>query len=228
MTTRKKYHFQHSHFRPRIEELKPGEVLIESTPLDMNTDRAKHLQMHFRIRPMPKPRETRKTRFVDARVKAYRSWANSVQETLKEALMTQSELFKGQFPIYPNGKRYHTLGIAFGFGAMKSAPMNAPLTKKGEVDKRYVKGVRDWDLSNLIKGVEDIFNGVVYDDDKQIRYYGPCFANDETSDWFSVHVFPSQWNDKWDKLTVYSILQWKQDSKTPMKVESIPNVEGQS
>ena len=69
-------------------------------------------------------------------------------------------------------------------------------------------------MSNLIKGVEDIMNGLVYDDDKQIRWYGPCFAEDTTSDWMSVHVWQnSRWQDIWDRLTVYSILQWKDNSK---------------
>ena len=183
-----------------IKDLNENEIqIIKNIPKG-------HLRMNFRVRPRPKPRETQKTRFVNARVREYRNWATQVKETLAAELKKHYN----ELPIYP-GQR---LGIAFGFGATKKAPANARKTKKGKVDGRQVKGINDWDMSNLIKGVEDIMNGLVYDDDKQIRWYGPCFAEDTTSDWMSVHVWQnSRWQDIWDRLTVYSIMQWKDNSK---------------
>jgi len=180
-----------------IENLKPNEIqVIRNIP-------NKHLRLNFRIRPRPKPRETQKTRFVNPRVREYRNWALQVKEILTSALLAHYK----ELPVF--GKDMQ-LGIAFGFGAKRQAPPNAKRTKKGKVDGRQVKGIMDWDMSNLIKGVEDIMNGLVYDDDKQIRWYGPCFAEDSTSDWISVHVWEgARWSDNWDKLTVYSILQWK-------------------
>ena len=186
-----------------IKNLKENDIQI----IDETHDYSAHLRINMRIRPQPKPRETQKTRFVNKRVRDYRKWANNVSELLKVALLAH---FK-DLPVFHKDIQ---LGIAFGFGAKKEAPADARITKKGKVDKRQIKGIDDWDMSNLIKGIEDIMNGTVYHDDKQIRWYGPCFAEDMTSNWISIHVWRGKrWDDKWDKKTVYSILQWMDSYK---------------
>ena len=206
----------------KINEMKVGDILIESDYMK------KHLIMHFRIRPMPKPRETSKSRFVNKRIANYRNWANSVKDSLRQALATQCTYYKGTYPIFENNERYKVLGAAFGFGATKDAPINARRTKKGEIDKRSLKDVTDWDLSNLIKGVEDILNTIVYEDDKQIRYYGPSFAHDTSSDWFSIHIWPEEkWNNSWDQQSVYSIIQWPIEDKIIPVAELVPKPLGQ-
>ena len=108
-----------------IKDLKDNEVqIIKNIPKG-------HLRMNFRVRPRPKPRETQKTRFVNARVREYRNWATQVKETLAAELKKHYN----ELPIYP-GQR---LGIAFGFGATRKAPPNARKTgqSRRQTSKRH-------------------------------------------------------------------------------------------
>jgi len=100
------------------------------------------------------------------------------------------------------------VGAAWAFGASPAAPVDAPRRKGGEVDMRRVKSVLDWDLTNLQKAAEDVCKGLLWADDKQVRFSGPGAAIDEGMDWWAVHAWTGPpgtdlaWREAWAERSV--------------------------
>ena len=84
------------------------------------------------------------------------------------------------------------LGIAFGFGAEMALDGGRRRTC-----------VRHWDLGNLVKATEDALQGILFANDRSVRWYGPCYADDDGSSWISVHVWEGgPWREEWVGKTV--------------------------
>jgi hypothetical protein len=78
------------------------------------------------------------------------------------------------------------LSVVFGAKPSEATRKN----KDGSDDKRTINDIYNSDLANYVKAWEDVMNGIVYKDDKQIRKYGNCDATDNVKDYYFIHLKP--------------------------------------
>jgi len=128
-------------------------------------------------RALPQPRQNYKSRFTNKNARRYNAWRKVIRDTLRVAWQSKT---KGLINTY--------IRASFEFGGIASAPPDARRNKDGSTDKRAIKSVLDYDLNNLVKSTEDIFNGIVYKDDIVIREYGYCKAVDTSKDFIKVVI----------------------------------------
>lgn len=105
------------------------------------------------------------------------------------------------------------LGSAISSAARPDAPLDARIRKDGKIDGRYIKSVLDWDRTDLDKAIEDLFNGILWHDDKQIRTTGPGAHDDTSHDGFALHVWGTpnsyvRWNPEWGSSSVPFTYRW--------------------
>ena len=157
----------------------------------------RHIVLVVLERPMPSPGSLGAVWRNTARGKAYSAWRTRMRDLLTVALAGVDG--------WPSD--WH-VGAAWAFGATPSAPPKARRRKDGEVDKRRVKSVLDFDLTNLIKAVEDCLTGLLWKDDRQVRYEGPGAAIDTQVDAWEVHAWTGppgtdlSWREAWADRSV--------------------------
>ena len=127
------------------------------------------------IRPHPQPRITRRSRFANKYHKAYIDWRNNMRDLVKT---------KFQQLYFPD--EFLELSVVFGAKPSEATRKN----KDGSDDKRTINDIYNSDLANYVKAWEDVMNGIVYKDDKQIRKYGNCDATDNVKDYYFIHLKP--------------------------------------
>ena len=115
----------------------------------------------------------------------YAEWQEATRTALKAALRRS-----GTAP-YP---RTAVLGLAMAFGARRDVMPG----------QRRATAVGSFDLRNLEKALEDVAKGVLWHDDKQVRYSGPGSARDSEADWFALHVWDGDvgWRSEWAGFSV--------------------------
>ncbi len=140
------------------------------------------------------------TRFATekGRWNVYQQWRSRIRDIAKAALR------EAAVPPFGQGE---ILGAAFAFGATLTTPPTARRRRDGEPDQRTASSVASWDLGNLVKAAEDALNGVLWHDDKQVRFYGPCYAVCDHTDYLSIHVWSAVGGRPWDsgmeEMTVF-------------------------
>ena len=158
-----------------------------------------HIRLVVLERPMPSPGSLGGARRYSARALSYSKW-RGVQRDILRALVAPLE-------DWPCASDWH-VGAAWAFGATPAAPPTARRRKDGEVDKRSIKSVLDWDLRNLQKAAEDVLKGLLWDDDRQVRFEGPGAAIDTGFDFWAVHAWTGPpgtdlaWREAWAARSV--------------------------
>lgn len=144
------------------------------------------------IRPVPQPRMTVRSRYANKYHKRYIEWRNQMRDMLNAILMN------GVITATRNYSKYRTVGtqglwfkdeklkLSAIFGAKPSEPSR--YNKDGSPDKRTITDIYNSDLANYVKAWEDVMNGIVYTDDKQIREYGECRATDDRKDYYWIRL----------------------------------------
>ncbi len=164
----------------------------------------RHMVLVVLERPMPSPGSLGAVWRNTARGKAYGAWRARMRDLLAVAL--------GWVDGWPAPPDWH-VGAAWAFGATPVSPPDAARRKDGEVDRRTVKSVLDWDLRNLQKAAEDVLTGLLWDDDRQVRYEGPGAAIDAGCDWWAVHAWTGppgtdlSWREAWTDRSVTETLK---------------------
>jgi Holliday junction resolvase RusA-like endonuclease len=146
-----------------------------------NTDNNKHVFIWGNARPEPQPRITRRSRFANKHHAKYISWRNEMRDLLK---------IKVQELWFPEDAK---LGMSCKFGAKQNKATRK--NKDGSADKRTMKDIYNADLANYLKAWEDVCNGIVYKDDKQIRLYDSCTADDNTRNYFWLYIWTLKQNN---------------------------------
>jgi Holliday junction resolvase RusA-like endonuclease len=139
--------------------------------------------------------------------RAFRSKRGTAYSNWKEATRPQITAALREAAIEPFPSNW-VLGLAISAAATLSAPLGSPMTKKGAVDRRYVKSVRSWDATDLWKAIEDLGNGIIWKDDNQVRAMGPGAFADQSADAFALHAWglpPGRGSPMWDE-------DWEDDS----------------
>ena len=155
-----------------------------------------HIRLLVMERPMPSPRATGGMLRKSARGRAYTEWRGRMRDLLRASLDIEG---------WPTE---WTVGAAWAFGATFAAPPNARRRQDGTLDGRTIKGVTDWDLTNLTKACEDVCKGFLWKDDKQVRFSGPGAAIDTEADWWAVHAWTGPpgtdlaWREAWQDRSV--------------------------
>ena len=155
-------------------------------------------------RPMPSPGSLGAAWRRTARGKAYGAWRARTRERLAVALVGVEG--------WPCPADWH-VGAAWAFGATPASPPGAARRKDGEVDRRTVKSVLDWDLRNLQKASEDVLTGLLWADDRQVRFEGPGAAIDTGCDWWAAHAWTGppgtdlSWREAWAERSVTETLR---------------------
>ena len=168
------------------------------------TDAARHVLIVAALRPHPYVVQSRA--FGSKRGRAYHNWKEATRPQIAVALR------KSNVQPFPAD---WVLGLAISAAATLSAPIDAPMTKKGNVDRRYVKSIRHWDATDLWKSIEDLGNGIIWRDDNQVRAMGPGAFADQHADAFAIHVWgippgrgAPMWDNAWDDDSVPYTFPW--------------------
>lgn len=160
-------------------QVSAGEVRVL---VGVDADGNRHVLVLAGIRPKPWTAFARAKRRGNG--EPYASWLASTRDALLAALGTQTR------PLY---SRDAVLGLAMSFGAV-------PAKHGGE---KRATSVRTWDLRNLEKSFEDACKGILWADDKQVRFAGPGAAIDTTQDFCCAHVWQGgPWKAEWAAFTV--------------------------
>lgn len=192
---------------PRMYAM-PGEMRWSrwTTEHDGLAEPITHTLLVAGVRPIPYTRQTLRNKKLPI-VARYNAWRERVAEQLLLTMRSHE--------IEPYSPREH-LGLAISAGAVAAAPPNARRRKNGEVDKRTVASIRDWDANNVWKAIEDVLNGILYPDDKQVLVTGPGAFFDVAADWFAVHVWGGSsivtYDPSWDDDSVPFGADWLTDT----------------
>lgn len=159
------------------------------------TDSIRHVLLVAALRPHPYVvRPFRGKGQKVPRMKRYALWQHSTREQVSVALQSSG--------IEPYPASWN-LGTAISSAARPAAPPDARRRNDGQTDGRWIKSVLDWDRTDLDKAIEDLFNGVLWHDDKQVRTTGPGAHDDTAHDGFAIHVWGvatgvARWDPAWD------------------------------
>ena len=165
-----------------------------------------HMRLLIMDRPMPSPRITGAMLKKSARGRAYGAWRARMRDVARVALAgAEGWPYAGDWQV----------GAAWSFGARPAAPIDAARRKGGKVDMRRVKSVLDWDYTNCVKAFEDVLKGLLWADDRQVRYSGPGAAIDIAADWLAVHAWTGppgtdlEWRAAWRDRSVTETVRVK-------------------
>jgi len=155
-------------------------------------------------RPMPSPGSLGAVWRRSARGRVYAAWRKRTRDLMAVAL--------AEVAGWPCPADWH-VGAAWAFGATPASPPDARRRKDGTVDRRTVKSVLDWDLRNLQKAAEDVLKGLLWADDRQVRFEGPGAAIDTGFDWWAVHAWTGPpgtdlaWREGWEARSVMETIR---------------------
>jgi len=159
----------------------------------------RHIVLVVLERPIPSPGSLGAVWRNTARGRTYGAWRTRMRDMLTVAL--------AGIEGWPCPSNWH-VGAAWSFGATYAAPPKARRRKDGTLDGRTVKSVLDWDLRNLQKAAEDVLTGLLWKDDRQVRFEGPGAAIDTKVDAWEVHAWTGPpgtdlgWRKEWAKRSV--------------------------
>ena len=162
-------------------------------------DGTRHIVLVVLERPMPSPGSLGAVWRNSPRAHLYSNWRTRQRYIARAALVGVEG--------WPAPADWH-VGAAWAFGAIPSAPPKARRRKDGTLDGRTVKSVLDWDLRNLQKAAEDVLTGLLWDDDRQVRFEGPGAAIDTQVDAWEVHAWTGppgtdlSWREAWADRSV--------------------------
>ena len=168
-----------------------GEVFTCKSEIGVFTDTDDNsLFIAGNIRPVPQPRVTYRSRYANKYHKKYIEWRNNMRDIVRNAIqhgVTQTHFRK---KVSKNTIWFpdEYLELSAFFGAKPSDPTRT--NKDGSADKRTINDIYNSDLANYVKAWEDVMNGIVYKDDKQIRQYDKCKAVHNNKNFYWIHLKP--------------------------------------
>lgn len=156
---------------------------------------------------MPSPGSLGASATWTKRSRDYRRWRGIQRDLIRVLLAGEKD-----WPVPADW----IVGAAFSFGATFASPPDAHRRNDGTVDLRTARDVLAWDLRNLEKAAEDVLAGLVWKDDRQVRFAGPGAAFDTKENWWSVHLWATSpdeafdvkgkarmhWQSAWEEMSV--------------------------